>query len=250
MSLMDSLQVTVVINTCVISVFASAKFPDDVGLGNAGTYLSDHFGKEMVFVWALGLIGSGQSSVMAGGYAGQFVMDGFLNLRVSKWLRLAVSRSLAIVPTLCVALMYRNSWELDVLNEWLNVLQAVQIPFALIPVLVLTSRRRVMGQFVNTRTTSITVWAIGVSILSINFVSVFQFLLEGYEQGPFGVSVAVSSVIFLYFAFVLYLVLEPCLPKKQGGPDMEPLLPSIDRSAARGTGSDAQDGVLGARLEE
>ena len=52
------------------------------------TYVTNAVGafmEQMVFVWALGLIGSGQSSVMAGGYAGQFVMDGFLNLKVSKW---------------------------------------------------------------------------------------------------------------------------------------------------------------------
>ena len=45
-----------------------------------------------------------------------------------------MSRSLAIVPTLFVAVVYQKSWELDVLNEALNVLQAIQIPFALIPV--------------------------------------------------------------------------------------------------------------------
>ena len=40
----------------------------------------------MKYVWAIGLIGSGQASVMAGGYAGQFVMMGFLDLKVSTWL--------------------------------------------------------------------------------------------------------------------------------------------------------------------
>ncbi|CAD7705426.1 unnamed protein product [Ostreobium quekettii] len=223
-----TLVVTVLINTCVISVFASASFPADIGLANAGEYLGHHFGEEMVFVWALGLIGSGQSSVMAGGYAGQYVMDGFLNLKVSKWLRLGVSRSLAIVPTLCVALMYHNSWDLDTLNEWLNVLQAVQIPFALIPVLVLTSKKRIMGQFANTQSTNVIVWAIGLTVLSINFASVFQLIKEGYSQGSCGVSAASTFIIVLYIVFMFYMIVEPCLPKKQEGPSWEePLLPTI-----------------------
>ena len=73
---------------------------------------------------------------MTGTYAGQFVMTGFLELRISLWARITLTRLVAIVPTLGIALAYRNSQgtELDVLNEWLNVLNSVQLPFALVPV--------------------------------------------------------------------------------------------------------------------
>lgn len=73
---------------------------------------------------------------MTGTYTGQFVMGGFLDIRFSAWLRVTITRSIAILPTLFVALIYRKSEgnELDVLNEWLNVLNSVQLPFALIPV--------------------------------------------------------------------------------------------------------------------
>lgn len=73
---------------------------------------------------------------MTGTYTGQFVMNGFLDIRLSLWLRITVTRLIAILPTLLVALAYRNSQgtQLDVLNEWLNVLNSVQLPFALIPV--------------------------------------------------------------------------------------------------------------------
>ena len=70
-------------------------------------------------------------------YTGQFVMSGFLDLRISQWKRISITRSVALVPTLLVSLLYRQpgGTELDILNEWLNVLQSVQIPFALLPVL-------------------------------------------------------------------------------------------------------------------
>jgi len=76
-------------------------------------------------------------------------MAGFLNLRVKKWIRVLVTRLVAIVPTVVVALAFDSSEnELDNLSEWLNVLQSIQLPFALIPLLCLVSNTRLMGVFV------------------------------------------------------------------------------------------------------
>ena len=75
-------------------------------------------------------------------------MGGFLNLRLKKWIRALITRSFAIVPTIIVALFFNTSDSaLDILNEWLNVLQSVQIPFALIPLLTLVSKEHLMGAF-------------------------------------------------------------------------------------------------------
>lgn len=75
-------------------------------------------------------------------------MGGFLNLCLKKWLRALITRSFAIVSTMIVALVFnRSEASLDVLNEWLNVLQSMQIPFALIPLLTLVSKEQVMGVF-------------------------------------------------------------------------------------------------------
>ena len=84
------------------------------------------------YIWAVGLLAAGQSSSMTGIYTGQFVMSGFLDLHVSQFARIAITRSVAIAPTLVVALL--SGGQLDKLNEWLNVLQSIQLPFALIPV--------------------------------------------------------------------------------------------------------------------
>ncbi|KAL1804190.1 hypothetical protein ACET3Z_032837 [Daucus carota] len=67
---------------------------------------------------------AGQSSTLTGTYAGQFIMGGFLDLRMKKWLRSLITRSCAIIPTIIVAVVYnRSDASLDNLNEWLNVLQ-------------------------------------------------------------------------------------------------------------------------------
>ena len=90
---------------------------------------------------------AGQSSTLTGTYAGQFIMGGFLDLRMKKWLRSLITRSCAIVPTIIVAVVYnRSDASLDNLNEWLNVLQGMQIPFALIPLLVLLPTRYIYFQ--------------------------------------------------------------------------------------------------------
>lgn len=57
----------------------------DIGLENAGVYLGNTYGPVMVYIWALGLLAAGQSSTMTGTYTGQFVMEGYIRLKVSQW---------------------------------------------------------------------------------------------------------------------------------------------------------------------
>ncbi|KAK9049746.1 hypothetical protein SSX86_031285, partial [Deinandra increscens subsp. villosa] len=150
-----ALAVSFVINLFVTTVFAKAFFgtaiADTIGLGNAGQFLEERFGGGLVpilYIWAIGLLAAGQSSTITGTYAGQFIMGGFLDLRLKKWARALITRSCAIVPTLIVALIFDSSEDtLDVLNEWLNVLQSIQIPFALIPLLCLVAKEDLMGVF-------------------------------------------------------------------------------------------------------
>ncbi|MBA0581792.1 hypothetical protein Gorai_023962 [Gossypium raimondii] len=150
-----ALLISFIINLFVTTVFAKAFYGTEVastiGLVNAGQYLQDKYGGGLfpiLYIWAIGLLAAGQSSTITGTYAGQFIMGGFLNLKLKKWLRALITRSFAIVPTMIVALVFDTSEAaLDVLNEWLNVLQSIQIPFALIPLLCLVSKEQIMGTF-------------------------------------------------------------------------------------------------------
>lgn len=150
-----ALFVSFIINLFVTTVFAKAFYGTDIansiGLVNAGQYLQDKYGGGLfpiLYIWAIGLLAAGQSSTITGTYAGQFIMSGFLNLKLKKWLRALITRSFAIIPTMIVALVFETSDSMvDVLNEWLNVLQSIQIPFALIPLLCLASKENLMGSF-------------------------------------------------------------------------------------------------------
>ncbi|XVE55810.1 hypothetical protein DITRI_Ditri03aG0187000 [Diplodiscus trichospermus] len=150
-----ALLVSFMINLFVTTVFAKGfygtKQANNIGLVNAGQYLEEKYGGgvfPILYIWGIGLLAAGQSSTITGTYAGQFIMGGFLNLRLKKWLRALITRTCAIVPTIIVALVFNTSEaSLDILNEWLNVLQSIQIPFALIPLLTLVSKEQVMGVF-------------------------------------------------------------------------------------------------------
>lgn len=67
-----------------------------------GIFLGCEFGLVALYIWAVGLLAAGQSSTMTGTYAGQYAMEGFLNIHWKQWQRQLVTRSLAILPTLLV----------------------------------------------------------------------------------------------------------------------------------------------------
>ncbi|KAJ3691806.1 hypothetical protein LUZ61_020970 [Rhynchospora tenuis] len=209
-----ALFVSFIINVCVTTVFAKgfygSKEADSIGLENAGQLLQTKYGGRLfpiLYIWGIGLLASGQSSTITGTYAGQFIMGGFLNLRLKKWVRAVITRSCAIVPTIIVALCFdTNGSAMDALNEALNVLQSVQIPFALIPLIFLVSKEQIMGSFKIGFLTKVVSWVVVVFLILINGYLLLEFFLAEVKGFLFGS--AVCTVLVVYLAFVIYLVLR------------------------------------------
>lgn len=207
--------VSFIINVFVITVFAKAFYgtdvADSIGLANAGEYLQLEYGGgffPILYIWAVGLLAAGQSSTITGTYAGQFVMAGFLNLRVKKWVRACVTRSVAIIPTIIVALIFDGSdQELDQLNEWLNVLQSVQLPFALIPLLCLVGSGRIMGVFKVGPVIQVLSWIIAALVLSINGYLLVDFC-STYITESNAVIAGLGVGVTVYIMFIIYLVVQ------------------------------------------
>ncbi|OWM65664.1 metal transporter Nramp3-like [Punica granatum] len=206
-----ALVVSFIINLFVTTVFAKGFYgtaiADSIGLVNAGNYLQEKYGTAILYIWGVGLLAAGQSSTITGTYAGQFIMGGFLNLRLKKWLRALITRSCAIVPTMIVALIFDTSEDsLDDLNEWLNVLQSVQIPFALIPLLWLVSKEQIMGTFKIGPVLKTVAWVITVLVMVINGYLLVDFLTDEVTGVVFGSLVGVVAAAYL--AFIVYLILR------------------------------------------
>ncbi len=128
-------------------------------------------------LFAVALLASGQNSTLTGTLAGQIVMEGFLNIRLRPWLRRLITRSIAIVPAVLVAFFYGESGtaRLLVLSQ---VVLSMQLSFAVFPLVMFTSDRLKMGEFVNPLWKKILGYTIAVVIAALNFWLLAQIFKE------------------------------------------------------------------------
>jgi manganese transport protein len=125
-------------------------------------------------VFALALLASGQASTITGTLAGQIVMEGFLNIRLRPWLRRLITRAIAIVPAAIVAIIYGESGtaKLLVLSQ---VILSMQLSFAVFPLVIFTSDKVKMGDFVNPLWLKMLAFLIAGVIASLNVWLLVQF---------------------------------------------------------------------------
>uniref|UniRef100_A0A914EPZ3 Uncharacterized protein n=1 Tax=Acrobeloides nanus TaxID=290746 RepID=A0A914EPZ3_9BILA len=170
---------------------------------HGGIYLGCAFGVVALYVWAVGILAAGQSSTMTGTYAGQFVMEGFLHIHVSRWKRILITRSLAILPTILVTIFSQGVDHITGLNDLLNCIQMFQLPFALLPVLTFTSSPMIMKEFavgISQRVFSVIV---SIVVIAINYFFLVEYVNDNFNSG-FGWAI-VGIIGFFYSIFVLYI---------------------------------------------
>ncbi|KAK1363974.1 NRAMP metal ion transporter 6 [Heracleum sosnowskyi] len=219
-----ALVVAFLINVSVIAVSGTVcnssnlstdnvKSCQDLSLNRAAFLLRNVLGNWSSKLFAIALLASGQSSTITGTYAGQYVMQGFLDLRLKPWLRNLLTRSLAIVPSLIVALIGGSSGagELIIIT---SMILSFELPFALIPLLKFTSSKTKMGLYANSIALSATTWIIGFLIMGINIYFLVDKLISVLVHSPLKL---VSKVFFgilgfsgmlLYLAGIAYLILR------------------------------------------
>uniref|UniRef100_V9IEB2 Protein Malvolio n=1 Tax=Apis cerana TaxID=7461 RepID=V9IEB2_APICE len=134
--------------TLGIDTFTKENTTISIDLNKGGIFLGCAFGAVAMYIWAVGIFAAGQSSTMTGTYAGQFAMEGFLNLQWARWKRVLFTRMIAIVPTFLVA-FFSNIDNLTGMNDILNAIMTLQLPFATLPTIAFTSSSQIMGEFRN-----------------------------------------------------------------------------------------------------
>lgn len=117
--------------------------------------------------FAVALLASGLNSTVTATLAGQIAMEGFLEIRIPAWLRRLITRLVAIVPAVAVAALYGESGtaRLLILSQ---VILSLQLPFAVVPMMMFVSDRRKMGAFVIPRWARIVGWTVAALILVLN----------------------------------------------------------------------------------
>ena len=118
-------------------------------------------------IFGIALLASGQSSTLTATLAGQIVMEGFLQFRLPSWLRRLITRLLAIIPALITIIIFgeHSTSSLIVISQ---VILSLQLPFAVIPLVMFTSNRRLMGEFVNPLWLKSLAWLVAIIIVCLN----------------------------------------------------------------------------------
>jgi manganese transport protein len=164
------------INAAMLIMAASTFFQS--GHTGVGTLQEAHrtleplLGKAASSVFAISLLASGLSSSSVGTMAGQVIMQGFLQRHIPVWIR----RLVTIIPSLVVIFIGLDPTRTLVISQ---VVLSFGLPFAVIPLVMFTSRRTIMGVLVNRMHTTIISSAIAVLIVALNLYLLYQILVEG-----------------------------------------------------------------------
>ncbi len=160
------------INAAILIVSAAtfyARGLNDVAeISQAYQLLSPLLGASAASVlFAIALLASGQNSTITGTLAGQIIMEGFINFKLSPWLRRLATRLLAIVPAVITILIY-GTGSLTRLLVLSQVVLSLQLPFAVFPLVYFTGNKKYLGEFVNNLYLKFLAWTIAAIIVLLN----------------------------------------------------------------------------------
>jgi manganese transport protein len=131
-------------------------------------------------LFAVALLASGQSSTITGTLAGQVVMEGFMHWRIKPWVRRLITRTLAILPAIFIIGIRGNSSVTDLLTLS-QVVLALQLPFAMFPLLHFTSSGRRMGNWKNGRFLLVAGWASAILITAMDLFGLPESLKAAWQ---------------------------------------------------------------------
>jgi len=197
--------------------YGACTFPDSggagvcaqIGLLLAGDALEGSMGSAAKYVWAIGLLAAGQAATMTATYAGQFVFAGFIKLDLPMWSVMMITRGFALGPSVAIALIAGNNPGVSAtMNEWLNTLQSIQLPFALLPAMMLANNKRIMGEFCTPFKWQIICWTLAVLLLAVNTYFMIDFLADPSSPVPRTKSFSAFVAIYglAYYGFIGYMV--------------------------------------------
>jgi len=126
-------------------------------------------------IFALALLAAGQNSTITGTIAGQIVMEGFMNIRLRPWLRRIITRLIALIPAIIVVTSTGSSHTTDML-VYSQVVLSLQLSFAVIPLVIFTSDRNIMQNFVNPLWIKLLAGFSAILIAVLNIFLVFKTL--------------------------------------------------------------------------
>ncbi|CAN8068145.1 unnamed protein product [Agarophyton chilense] len=156
-------------------------------------------------LFGVALIASGQSSTLCGTLAGQYVMEGFLDLRAPPVIRRLVTRLIAIVPALIVISIMGDSGTYQLLI-FCQVILSLQLPFAIVPMIRFTNSTRRMDEFKNSKSVSVLAWAAAGITVCLNVAFVFHSIIQGIKSSHLALRLlSLACVAPIFVALMIFL---------------------------------------------
>ncbi|WP_313800020.1 Nramp family divalent metal transporter [Cytobacillus sp.] len=188
-SLIDStfsLSIAFLINSAILILGAAAFYGTNLNVSEieaAYKLLSPTLGVGIAStLFAVALLASGQNATITGTISGQIVMEGFINLRISPWLRRLITRLLAVIPAFLVTWLAGSKGTGELLL-WSQVVLSLALPFAVIPLVIFTSDKNKMGEFANKGPVKIVAWACTAIIVLLNIFLIVYIVMTGHDLG-------------------------------------------------------------------
>ena len=169
-----------VINASIL-ILAAATFhrvgkTEVAELDQAHAFLAPLLGSTLApTLFAIALLCCGLNSTITATLSGQIVMEGFLDLRIAPWLRRMVTRLIAIVPAVVVT-VWAGEKATGQLLIFSQVVLSLQLPFAVVPLVMFTASRGKMGPFTAPRWLTVACGVDGIVIIALNVKLVMDFV--------------------------------------------------------------------------
>ncbi|PXF42279.1 Natural resistance-associated macrophage protein 2-like [Gracilariopsis chorda] len=168
-------------------------------------------------LFGIALIASGQSSTLCGTLAGQYVMEGFLDLRAPPVIRRLVTRLFAIVPALIVISIMGDTGTYQLLI-FCQVVLSLQLPFAIVPMIRFTNSSRRMSEFKNPKSVSLLAWTAAGIAVCLNIAFAIHTMGQGIQSN--NIVLRVMSMVCGGPLFVILMIFLGwiALRAETGGP--------------------------------
>ncbi len=210
-----ALNLALVVNAAILLMAATAFGARGivvVDLRDAYHLLSPTVGAAAASVlFALGLLCSGQSATITGTLAGQIVMEGFIDVRLSPVARRFLTRGLAAIPAVIVLAIVGETATMPLLLAS-QVVLSLQLPFAIVPLLRLTRSRVVMGEHATGRWTTAGSVACALLVIAANAALLVHLVVEWRHDSPL-LALTVGGLAVLAAVFLVFVARAPIRPQ-------------------------------------
>jgi len=196
------------------TVFFKAGKTDIAEIRQAHELLAPMLGTNLApILFAVALIAAGQSSTITGTLAGQIVMEGYLQLHITPWLRRLITRLIAVIPAVAVILINGEN-NIDDLLIFSQVILSLQLGFAIIPLIHFTSDKKTMGIFAIKPLIIVLASLITAVLVYLNIRMVYEQASIFFETSSSAIAkTAIIAGGLVYISLIIVAVFHPLLKK-------------------------------------